>query len=112
MAEQFMEQMATHLREVFPEETQPWSEERLLKHVTEAAERASQYGVVLEGDVQRYLECAVLYGWDFDRAPGSAWARAILEDSSLDGVAKMDALEEYQAAQLDGPAEENEERHA
>lgn len=101
MAEEFSQQMATHLRELFPEQTAPLDEQVLLTHVRETIARASRYDVVLEGDVQRYLECAVLFGWEFDRAPECAWARSILEDANLKGAAKVDALEHYQATLLD-----------
>lgn len=98
MAEEFARRMTTHLQKLFPDQLRALDSQNLLKHVLSAMARAFSYGVVREGDMQRYLEYAALYGWEFDLATETSWARPILEDGSLDGSAKMDALDRYQAA--------------
>ena len=102
LVDQFVERMASHLRRLFPEQLLSLNEQDLLKHIQSASAQASHYGVIRDGDVQRYLEYAVLHGWEFDRAPETSWAHPILADESMDGTMKMDALDQYQAASLNG----------
>jgi hypothetical protein len=51
----------------------------------------------MEWDIRRYLECSVLYGWDFDQNPETKWAGDILNDPSMDAREKMDKIEQFDA---------------
>ncbi|KHD05843.1 hypothetical protein PN36_32165 [Candidatus Thiomargarita nelsonii] len=96
MVKQFEDSMAIHLRRVFPDETKTITEKDLLYHIELCVNRATQYKITIEGDVQRYLECAVLYGWDFDTKPETYWAGEILCREDLNGEAKMDKIEQHE----------------
>ena len=104
MVEKFERRMVSHLQALFPEETGCFDALVLQRHVRDSIASAARYRIVREGDVQRYLECAVLYGWEFERLPETLWVRSILENDCLDGNEKMAAIEEYQASLLENPS--------
>jgi hypothetical protein len=91
MVRQFEERMRIHLWQVFPHELKTVAEMELREHIRLGVEKAMSYQVTKEGDVQRYLECAVVYGWEFDTTP---WARGILCRTDWDGEIKMDKVEQ------------------
>lgn len=52
---------------------------------------AEEYGVDKESDVEKFIECVVKYGLDFDKT--CPWAQKILSDRNMDGTDKMIQLE-------------------
>ena len=92
--EQFEAAMLRHLRARFPEQTVGRLDPELRKLIKEGISQAAVYGITLENDVRRYLECVVLYGPDFDRNPETAWAGEILRSDDLDGTEKIDRIDE------------------
>lgn len=92
MLKQFEDRMVLHLRRIFPNEIKSFSEPDLRAQIQKGMNRSAQYQITMGGDVQRYLECAVIYGWDFDTTP---WAREILRHDDWDGEMKMDQIEQY-----------------
>jgi hypothetical protein len=96
MMKQFEERMRVHLRRIFPKDIKTISEKALQNQIERCTAKAiHQYKITTEGDVQRYLESAVLYGWNFDTQPETHWAGEILGREDLDGEAKMDKIEQH-----------------
>jgi hypothetical protein len=95
MLRQFEARMVLHLRATFPEPLRGMSESDLRDMIRDGIDKAAQYDVTTEGDVQRYLECMVLLGPNYDRDGELPWAGEILRRKDMDGQAKMDAIDEY-----------------
>jgi hypothetical protein len=57
-------------------------ERELQGHVGAALAQAGRYGLHSERDHYRYLNLCMFYGWDFDRRPGNAWMRGILDQAA------------------------------
>ena len=91
----FENRMLKHLRAVFPVQTKTSNDDELLKLIQVGIDHSLKYGITMEWDIRRYLECSVLYGWDFDQNPETKWAIDILNDSSLDAREKMDKIEKF-----------------
>ena len=92
MVKQFEERMRIHLQRVFSEELQTIGEVELRERIRLGVKKARSYQIIREGDIQRYLECAVIYGWEFDT---TSWAREILSREDWDGEIKMDKVEQH-----------------
>ena len=97
MRQQFEDRMAVRLRSRFPDHTSQMDDAELRTLVHDGTDRAKAHGVAKQFDVQRYLECMVLHGADFDSAPATSWAGDILRDTRLTGTEKMDRID-YHAA--------------
>lgn len=91
----FDERMARHLRVMYPERTARVGQDKLLGAVRAGREKAAGYGVVLEDDVQRFLELMTVYGRSMDKRPKTRWIGDILRDPTLTGSAKIDRIDEY-----------------
>jgi hypothetical protein len=57
--------------------------------------KAESYDITDEVDVERFLECMVRFGLDFDNHPQTSWAGQILQDKSLSGTEKMNQIDDY-----------------
>ncbi len=97
--EKFENRMVLHLQSVFPDQTKNTPNPDLLNMIQLGIEKSTEYNITTEGDVRRYLECSILYGWDFDTKPETYWAGEILRDDDLDGETKMDMIEQHEAEQ-------------
>ncbi len=80
----FVERLCASLRDRFQDELWALADQELLRRVEAALVRAGELGLHTERDCCRYLNLAVLYGWDFERREANAFMRAILEDRSVD----------------------------
>lgn len=96
MLKQFENRMIVHLRKSFPHETEEMSEVNLRELIQTGIERAKQYGVELENDVQSYLEMMIIYGADFDTNSKTDWAGEILRTPDINGTTKINLLEDYE----------------
>lgn len=102
-ARQLLEtRLSGQIRTMFPELLESLSDSELRAFVASGIDRAISYEVVLEEDVRRYLEYAVRYGGDFDRAPATSWAEAILSRTDLEGTEKMNELDDFELFVLGG----------
>ena len=98
MLARFMARMATHPRVTFPQELASLgllTDEDVLDLIRRGLEAAQQYGVTNEGDVERYVECMVILGPQFDSEERFPWAKEILDRQNIDGESKMDRIDEY-----------------
>jgi hypothetical protein len=91
--QQFQKAMLKYLRESFAEQTSQTSDADLDTLILTGIDRARRYKVILEDDVQRYLDCMVVYGKDFDSDPKLKWARSALRARNVTGTEKMDFIE-------------------
>ena len=101
MLKQFENSMLVHLQTKFSDSLKGTPESDLRIMIQEGIDKATQYNVNAEDDVQLYLECMVIYGSDFDTNPETSWAGDILSIMKLDGSKKMDFLEGHVQRFLD-----------
>jgi hypothetical protein len=94
---EFENRMLRHLRSVFPDQTLSINDQRLHELIRSGIDNSKKYGMKMEGDIRRYLECSVSYGWDYDTDPNFRWAGEILHDEGMDGETKMDIIEQHEA---------------
>jgi hypothetical protein len=90
----FTEEMTGHMRALFAEHVAHLAERALYQRVQLCIEKALTHQLFIEGDIQRYLECCVLLGWDFDVKPETQWAAKILREQGMNGEVKMDRIEQ------------------
>jgi hypothetical protein len=93
MQEASCERMVQRLRANYPKDMKDRTDEELLALARECMDLCATYGITIEADVGRYFEYAAHYGCPFEEREGLTWAAAILNNSSLDGTAKMDAID-------------------
>lgn len=80
---QFVVLMCDRLREQFPTDLWGVEQNTLHSNIAAALLSANRYGLHSERDCCRYLNLAVLYGWEFDRLDGNAWMRSCLTDMQI-----------------------------
>ena len=98
----FEDRMLTHLKKVFPEQSESLGEPKLRETVQYGTQRAAAYSIVSECDVCKYIDVMILYGRDFDKDLNLRWAQSILENKALrNPSAKIDRL--LEAAKKQGP---------
>jgi len=78
-----LEGLCRHLRAHFPDALAATDQTALIAGVESAVKRARRYELTSLRDVARYLNLAVVYGWDFDRQAEHAWMRELLEDRGV-----------------------------
>jgi hypothetical protein len=99
----FEKRMVAHLRATFPRLTAGRPDDNILRFVRFGLERSAAYNVIIERDVERYLEYMVLYGPQFDTDPRYAWAAEVLSVPEARGTAKMDRIDQYDQFVLGRP---------
>jgi hypothetical protein len=92
----FEDRMVLHLRSSLPEEAETITEEVLRQMIQTGIDKAESYQVTDEVDVERFLECMVRYGSDFDTDPKTSWAGEILRDEGFTGTEKMNQINDYE----------------
>lgn len=90
--EQFEDNVAAHLREVWPDETGPMDDDEVLAWVRYGVARGAPYGIETEYDVARFIDLMFVFDAEFDANETLPWAAEILRDDSLDGRRRVDAL--------------------
>jgi len=93
MRHQFETRMVDHLRSGFPDNTYQMDERTLSTLVVSGLVRAESYGIEFEWDLQRFLEYMMVLSFDFDTAPGTAWAGEILRRHELSGSEKITRID-------------------
>lgn len=91
----FCNRMADHLRERFPERWARADRKRLTNYVQQQMERAEQYAIRDESDVELYLDCASMLGDSFDRDASIPWASQTLNRQDLAAPDRMQLIEEH-----------------
>ena len=88
----FVRAQAARLRKVFPKETASLDEQLLVLRIDCAIERAANYGVVLEQDVELFLDCTLMLSPELDTDRLFSWAGNILDRRDLEGTGKMSMI--------------------
>jgi hypothetical protein len=97
LEDQFAVRTAAHLRKAFPAEVekQGLDDDALKQLALRGLAAARRHGVVNQADVERYVECMLILGHDFDADPRFPWAGRILARADLDGESKMDQIDDF-----------------
>lgn len=90
----FEENVARHLREVWPEATSELDPPTLRAWVAWGVERGARYSLVSEYEVGLFIDLSWVLGTNFDESEAFPWAREILTDPTLDGRRRIDSLAE------------------
>ena len=98
--QKFEDRMSLYLHSQFPEKTQKIQETDLRQMIRTGTFRARKYGVTLEPDVCRFLECMMVHGFNFDTDPKIVWAGKILRDEKMTGREKMNRIDDYEISML------------
>lgn len=96
MLKQFKNRMIVHLKSNFPEQAKDMKEQDLQNMIQSGIDKAKGYDVLAEEDVQRFLECMMTYGTEFDVNPETLWAGDILRRKDISGSMKMDLMDNYE----------------
>ena len=94
LLESFVHRMTLHLQKAFVKDVGDLSEGELQDAILRYVGRAKEFGVVIEADVARYIEYAFCYREEFALNSETGWAAEVLNDSGLDGTAKMDRIDQ------------------
>lgn len=86
----FAENVAAHLRRVWPEAVREMTADDLRAWVAWGVERGGRYELATEYEVGLFIDLAWALGGEFDEA--FPWAQEILADPALDGRMRVDAL--------------------
>jgi hypothetical protein len=92
----FVELLAAHLQEYFPDRCARLGPAAALRDwIEDGIARAGGYGIDVERDVCRFLDMRMELGDDFDRDPALPWAHKVLTDPQFAGSsgARADALD-------------------
>ena len=81
-----------HLQAAFPEWAATQGESRLRAFIRVGIERANHNGFRTERDVARYLNLMHALGPNFDTSRNQAWARDILDKTTLSTAERLDRL--------------------
>jgi hypothetical protein len=79
----FEDRMLTHLKKVFPEQSESLGEPKLRESIQYGTQRAAAYRILSERDVCKYIDLMILYGRDFDKDPNLPWAQSILQNHAI-----------------------------
>jgi len=88
----FEENVARHLREVWPEAVAELDADTLRAWVAWGVERGARYELLSEYEVGLFIDLTWILGTNFDENDAFPWAREILTDPALDGRRRIDAL--------------------
>jgi hypothetical protein len=95
--ESFVRRMVQHVnRDVLHKyEAQGLRRDEVEHFVRSQIAAARTYGLINARDLKVYIDCAVVFGENFDSDPRFPWASAALTRQDLDGSHKADRLHDY-----------------
>ncbi len=82
--QQFILEMAAHLRRHFPVRIAPDSDDILFARIDAALLRAASFELSSRQDLSRFLNLAAFLGWDFLDLPENAWMSSRLSGPPAD----------------------------
>lgn len=94
LVDRFVRQVVSHLEDDLKEyiDRLGIDDGNLEDFVRLGMEKSKNYGIVFEEDIERYIECMVVFGPDFDHNLKYPWAENILNDKEKDGEQKVEEL--------------------
>jgi len=100
----FEDRVVDHLKRASPQQCSALGDEKLRVTIYYGSQRATDYRIVAERDVCKYIDLIVLYGRDFDKDPNLPWAQSVLQNQAIKNPSrKVDRL--FKAARKQ-PADE------
>ncbi len=107
LEESFVKNMVGYLKDNFPKHRRKWNlqEGDFEPLVRQGMTDAEEYGLISEGQIQRYLECMVILGPKFDQDKRYPWASEILCREDLNGEEKIDQISAYLLFEWEEPLE-------
>jgi hypothetical protein len=79
----FEDRLVTHIKKVFPQESQSLGEPQVRETIQYGTQRAAAHRIVSERDVCKYIDLMLLYGRDFDKDSNLPWAQSILQNQAI-----------------------------
>jgi len=92
MVRQYESSVMAYLHATYPQYAQEKGASYLQSLIRSGIEKAAEYDIYVEDDVQSFIDCRIIFGEDFDTNPCFAWAAAILGDTSIAGDEKARRL--------------------
>ena len=93
MLRQFIDTMVVSLRAASPRRCDELGGEGLRVLIRDGILSAKEHGVLLERDVERYLQCSLRHGEGFGEGSEADWADEILSAEGVTGTVKMNRIE-------------------
>jgi hypothetical protein len=94
------DKLFAHARTVWTRRAAGLSDQELRSHVQSCIERAEGFGLRTEYETSCFLDLSFAFAPDFDQAPATAWAGALLRNASLSGWTKCLLLVERAQSEL------------
>jgi len=104
--EEFQTFMIRFLREEFPEESGPLSDEELRDTIERHTEEARPYAIEDENALAKFIYLKWLLGEDFEDLPDRGWLMGLLEDRARPAIERMDVAVEGVEHQLENETPE------
>ena len=79
----FEDRLVTHIKKVFPQESQSLGEPQVRETIQYGTQRAAAHRIVSERDVCKYIDLMLVYGRDFDKDSNLPWAQSILQNQAI-----------------------------
>lgn len=90
----FEDEMVAYLQKEYPADCEKAGEQGIRELVRRGIEKASEYHIVLECDVSRYIELMLTVAPDFDVSERTPWAGPVLAQTSMTGDSKINRMYE------------------
>ena len=108
--------MIRFLKEEFPEECAPLSNDELRESIQRHTEEARPYAIEDENALAKFIYLKWLLGEDFEDLPDCAWLMGLLEDRARPAVERMDVAVgggvDWASSNRNRPTPAPQQRHA
>jgi len=96
--QKFIQNTRVYIAEVWGDISAKYSPEQVDQLINQAIMRCREMGAELEQDALIYIDHLFILGLDFEQNSDYTWAAEILNDTSIDGSARLEMLEQAAAA--------------
>lgn len=93
MVKQFERRMVEHVKAAFPGKSRQMDDTILLGFVQSCIKAAASHKILLEENLEKYIDFAMDAGPDFGKKPENTWAVTILKRDDLHETTKMKIIE-------------------
>ena len=98
MLQNFRKRLRLHLRETFPDQTKDISDDGLFTIIDAEVERGRGYNITTQRAAMLFTDLRFFQSQYFEDAPEMSWAKAILENSEIEGEVKLRLIYECLAS--------------
>lgn len=92
MVRQYESRVMAYIHATYPQFAQEKGYSYLQSLIRSGIEKAAEYEIYAEDDVQCFIDCLIIFGEDFDTNSCLAWSAAILGDKGIAGDEKARQL--------------------